>query len=101
MIYMKAVKLHIVVLETGNLDELKKGHPATTPDNEVFICWTPDPVWLADKLLDCDGDGAKIAELINEASKRPQKPNRPYHENYANEFRRGKNDLSPGQGEEP
>jgi len=83
MIYMTAGKLHIVVLETGNLEELKKGRPATTPDKEVLICWTPDPVWLADKILETNGDGGKVAALIAEAAKRPQKDvKRPYHEPY-------------------
>lgn len=87
MIYMTAGKLHIVVLETGNLEELKKGRPAHSPDGEVLICWTPDPVWLADKILETQGDGAKIAKLLEEASKRPEKPtNRPYHELYVKTF---------------
>jgi hypothetical protein len=87
VIYMKSDKLHIVVLETGNLDELKKGRPAKSPDGEVLICWTPDPVWLADKILDTEGDGAKIGKLIDEAAKRPEKPsNRPFHDKYEKTF---------------
>jgi len=83
MIYMTADKLHVVVLETGNLEKLKQGKPATTPDGEVLICWTPDPVWLADKIIDADGDAAKIVELITEAVKRPEKPSdRPRHKPY-------------------
>lgn len=81
MLYMKTEdgNLHIVVLETGNLEELKKGRPAKTPDGSVLIAWTPDPVWLADKIMDSQGDPKKIAQLIDEAAKRPQKPMRPYH----------------------
>lgn len=87
MIYMTAGKLHIVVLETGNLDELKKGRPAHSPDGEVLVYWTPDPVWLADKILDTQGDGEKIAKLLEEAAKRPEKPtNRPRHEPYVKTF---------------
>ena len=83
MIYMTSGELHIVVLESGNLDELKKGRPAKTPDGQVLICWTPDPVWLADKIIDTKGDGAQVAKLIEEAAKRPEKPSkRPYHEPY-------------------
>ena len=80
MIYLTGGDIHIVVLEQGNIDEIKKGRPAKTPDGKVVICWTPDPVWLADKIKDTDGDTGKIAALIAEAAKRPQKPMpRPYH----------------------
>jgi|HubBroStandDraft_6_1064221.scaffolds.fasta_scaffold165104_2 hypothetical protein len=87
MLYMTADELHIVVLETANLEELKKGRPAKTPDGKVLICWTPDPVWLADKILATNGDGEQIAKLIAEAAERPQKPNsRPRHEPYVKTF---------------
>lgn len=75
-------ELAIVVLETANLEELKKGWPAKTPDGSVLIAWTPDPVWLADKIMDAmgrGGDAKEIGRLIDEAAKRPQKPARPYH----------------------
>lgn len=87
MIYMTAGELKIIVLETGNLEELKKGRPAKTPDGSVLIAWTPDPVWLADKILETNGDGALIGKLIEDAAKRPQKPtNRPYQEPYVKTF---------------
>ena len=38
---------------------------------------------LADKILDCNGDAAKIGELIDEAAKRPEKLGpRPYHKTH-------------------
>lgn len=89
MIYLKSPdgELRIVVLESANLDELKKGRPAKTPDGSVLIAWTPDPVWLADKLMDSGGDTAKIAALIDEASKRPEKPApRPKHAMHQHKF---------------
>lgn len=77
----------IVILEAGNLDQLKQGRPARTPDNSVLIAYTPDPVWLADRLLDCAGDTQKIAALIDEASKRPQtEPLRPTHKMHLHKF---------------
>ena len=80
--------LKIVILEKQNVEEILKGHPAQTPDKSVLIAWTPDPVWLADKLMDCDGgDAAKIAALIDEAAKRPQQPvNRPKHGHHVHKF---------------
>ena len=88
MLYMKSSggDLHIIVLESANLEEIAKGRPAKTPDGEVLICWTPDPVWLADKVLDTAGDAEKIAKLIDESSKRPQQPPRPYHETHQTHF---------------
>jgi hypothetical protein len=73
----------IIVLESGNLEELKKGRPAKTPDGKILIAWTPDPVWLADKIMDSQGDAAAIGRLIDEAAKRPEKPGkRPQHETH-------------------
>lgn len=87
MLYMTAGELKVIILETGNLDELKKGRPAKTPDGSVLIAWTPDPVWLADKIIDSKGDGPTIAKLIDEASRRPEKPGpRPTHGTYLKSF---------------
>ena len=73
--------VRIVVLETENLKKLQEGKPIKTYDGSVLIAWTPDPVWLADKIMDSGGDPAEIGRLIDESSKRPQKPSsRKYHE---------------------
>lgn len=88
MLYLKSADgaLKIVVLETANLEALKAGRPAKTADGSVLIAWTPDPVWLADKLMDCDGDGAAIGRLIEEAAKRPQRGPRPKHGYHEHKF---------------
>jgi hypothetical protein len=87
MIYMSGDGIKIIILESGNLEELRKGRPATTPDKAVLIAWTPDPVWLADKLADCAGDGETIAKLIAESATRPEKPTpRPYHKLHETKF---------------
>ena len=87
MIYLSGEGLKIIVLESANLDEIRKGKPAKTPDGSVLIAWTPDPVWLADKILESDGDAKKIADAIDESAKRPQKPsNRPKHETHIKTF---------------
>ena len=94
MIYMKSADgtVRVIVLEAGNLEQIKAGKPAKTPDGSVLIAYTPDPVWLADKLMDvADGDAAKIAALIDEAAKRPQKdPARPTHGHHIRSFLGGK-----------
>lgn len=88
MIYMSGDggELKIIILETVNLEELKKGRPAKTPDGSVLIAWTPDPVWLADKIMESGGDGKAIARLIDQAAKRPQKPPRPHHPPHYTKF---------------
>lgn len=88
MLYMQAAdgSVKIIVLESANLEELKKGRPIKSPDGTVCIAWTPDPVWLADKIMDTDGDSIAIAKLIDEASKRPEKTNRPSHKPHTHRF---------------
>lgn len=88
MLYMHAKdgSIKIIVLESANLEELKKGRPIKTPDGTVCIAWTPDPVWLADKIMDTNGDSSAIAQLIDEASKRPEKYNRPTHQPHEHRF---------------
>lgn len=83
MIYLKGKGVRIIVLETANLEEIKKGRPAKTLDGEVLIAWTPDMVWLADKIADVeDGDAVKIGKLIDEAAKRPQQGPRKTHKTH-------------------
>lgn len=78
--------LHLVVLELGNIEELRKGRPAMSPDGEVMVCFTPDAVWTADRLagvMQSGGDGAAVAKILEEAAKRPQTPShRPRHVPY-------------------
>lgn len=89
MLYLRSPdgEVTVIVLETKNLEEIRKGRPAKTPDGKILIGWTPDPVWLADKILGTDGDAAKIGALIDECAKRPQKPTeRPKHETHVKKF---------------
>lgn len=72
MLYLKGENKRIIVLETMNLEKIKEGHPAVTPDDEIVICWTPDPKWLAQKIKESRGEPDLIAAAIDEASKRPQ-----------------------------
>ena len=50
-----------------------------TADGSVLIAWAPDPEWLAAQILAGGGRLDKIARAIDEASKRPRQPLRPYH----------------------
>lgn len=92
MLYLKTADglVKVIVLEAGNLDRIRDGKPLKTPDGSVLIAYTPDPVWLADRIMDTDGDAAAIAALIDEGAKRPQKaPDRPAHGQHTHKFTGG------------
>lgn len=88
MIYMQSVGgTKILVLESANLDELRQGRPIVSEDKSVVIAWTPDMVWLADKIMDTSGDAKEIGRLIDEAAKRPEKSGpRPAHGAHLHKF---------------
>lgn len=81
MIYLTG-DVTIIVLETANLEELKKGRPAHSPDKKVLVAWCPDLPWLAGEMTKLfngadQPDGAEIGVLIDRASKRPENPTPP------------------------
>ena len=39
MLYLTGDGLTIIILESANLDEIRKGRPAKTPDGKVLIAW--------------------------------------------------------------
>lgn len=83
MIYLRGTKdgkpTSIVILETENLDLLKLGKPAVTPDKSIVLCWTPDAVWLSEKIKESNGDISKIIEAIEESRKLSNRPRGPYY----------------------
>jgi hypothetical protein len=85
MLYMPGDKT-LVVLEPGNIDAMRTGRPAITPDRKILIAWTPDPAWLADRLRASGGDGALVAHALREAALRPITPTRAFFETIAYEF---------------
>lgn len=91
MIYLQGDGIKIVILETANLEKIKAGRPAVTPDQSVMICWTPDPGWLSEQLKKCDGDAVEIGKLIDAARSRPENPTPPG-------FTHQKVDLKGGRG---
>lgn len=79
MLYLTGDNISLIILETANIEEIKKGRPAITKDGKIIVAWTPDPVWLADQIARSDGDPNTISRLVDESTKRPQKDPRPYH----------------------
>lgn len=93
MLYMKGTS-KMIVLEPGNIEQLLAGKALRTPDGSIRIFWTPDPVWLADKIMGSSGDVEEIVRLINESAKRPQKPiDRPFHATHVHDFTKPKDEL--------
>jgi hypothetical protein len=90
VIYMTGTDgITVVVLEPANIEELKKGRPARSPDGKVVICYTPDAVWLSAKLSSLtSGDAQEVARLIDESQNRPERnrENRKPHEPYIHKF---------------
>ena len=48
---MKAGKQNILILEPGNLENLKNGEPIRSPDKEVLVAYCPDIDWLSAEIL--------------------------------------------------
>ena len=76
MIYFTAADIRVLVLEPENIERLKQGRPAHSPDNSVFLYYTPDSMWLAGKvqeIVDSDGtlDVAAFESLVQEGLNRP------------------------------
>lgn len=86
MIYMKLTDgRHILILEPGNIKELiSGGNPATSPDKEVIVCFTPDAEWLekkiSERLEELQQSPELLADLIAESQKRPPVESRSYHQ---------------------
>lgn len=90
MIYLrnKEGTFRMIVLETANIEHLKSGGAVSCLDEEVFIRWTPDAVWLAEQIQKTDGGSTSIDRLIAESQTRPEAPVRDYHEPVVGDFDR-------------
>lgn len=87
MLYLEAPDgKKVIILETENLEAIKAGRPAKTHDGSVLIAWTPDPEWLAQQILNSNGDAKLIAKAIDESVKRPQKSLRKYYQPKTHKF---------------
>lgn len=71
---------HMIILEPENLEELKAGQFAHTPNKAVLIVYTPDAEWLGEQLIaNADNLTPELLDyLIKKAQKRPEKRGRPY-----------------------
>ncbi len=82
MIYLKVKNNHVLVLEPGNIEELRDGGMVRSPNGEVGIIYTPDLVWFKEQQpnlqfgqLDID----LFDKIHKESLKRPEVKDRPYH----------------------
>lgn len=85
MIYLKSGNTHILILEPGNLVDLKAGELIHSPDKEVVIVYTKDIAFFTQefqKVIDSNGAFSQedFDRVHKESLNRPEKINRPYHE---------------------
>ena len=64
MIYMHG-DVSIVILDSANLELLRKGKAAQTPDGKIVICHCPDLQRMANGLAFYAAQKNKIIELID------------------------------------
>lgn len=98
MIYMEDGPKRLIILESRELEELRKGRKMVTPDELTLLCWSPDLVWLSDRLIHTRGKGLEIGQAIEESQKRPDKPSpRPFYRTCVFELE----DDGPGETKYP
>jgi hypothetical protein len=70
----------MIILEPENLEELKAGVYAKSPNGVVLISYTPDAEWLGGQLIaNAENLSPELLDsLIKKAQKRPEKRNRAY-----------------------
>jgi hypothetical protein len=70
----------LIVLETVELESLKKGVPIECEGRPIIITWTPDPEWLRDKIGGKPVSPDDLVNAIKESHGRPQAPLREPHD---------------------
>jgi hypothetical protein len=86
MIYLKTKQgQHVLVIEPGNLVDLKAGELIRSPGNEVMIAYTPDAVSFGKALMEAVAknnlDPEEFDNLHRISMQQPERINRPYHDN--------------------
>ncbi len=86
MIYFKTTDAkHIIVLEPGNLVDMKAGELIRSPNGEVAIVYTPDLPWFQERLVEMletdriEFDPEKFDKIHQESMHRPERIFRPNH----------------------
>lgn len=71
----------LLILEPANIERIKQGLPACSPDKSVFVAYTADSAWLTDEILKLGDDlsAERLTALIEESQKRPDVMTRPHH----------------------
>jgi hypothetical protein len=75
VIYLKLTDgRHLLILEPGNIQTLLDGgNPAASPDKEVMVCYTPDPDWLKERMMERWEEVKSSPELFEKLLKKSQK----------------------------
>jgi hypothetical protein len=63
----------IIVIDSHNIDAMKKGEPVKTPDKHVMIAYTPDIGWLTEHMVQMGSslDPERFDALLKEGLNRP------------------------------
>jgi hypothetical protein len=80
MIVLNSGDKVVIIIEPGNIENLKKGLPMKLPQNMALV-YSPDIEWLMDKICQ-NKEGIspeKLSELILEGLERKEVFERPYH----------------------
>jgi hypothetical protein len=72
---------HIVILEPENLEAVKAGQFAKSPNKAVLIAYTPDAGWLGEQIVANVNNLTPelLDRLIAESQQRPEKRGRAHH----------------------
>jgi hypothetical protein len=82
MLYFNTIdEQHIIILEPENLEAVKAGQYAKSPNHAVMFAYTPDAEWLEEQLIANANNLTPelLDRLIKESQQRPEKRGRAYH----------------------
>lgn len=82
MIYLVMNDRKLIILEPGNLEHVRAGGIATTPDQSIAVAFAPDIPWLQEQVMKIGGDKLTpddVVRLLKEGLDRPEVVERPFH----------------------
>lgn len=67
MIYMRLGDgTYMLVVEPSNVTQIKAGHPLITPDERFVICYTPDVLYVEQKIQEAQSKGPLTGSDLDE-----------------------------------
>jgi len=80
MIVLNSGDKVLIIIEPGNIENLKKGLPMKLPQNMALV-YSPDTEWLMEKICQHEGgiSPEKLSDILIESLNRKEVFERPYH----------------------